>query len=296
MDAASSFYDEFYSYYGIPVPSMQTAQPSLPPRPGASQLRPPPPIPFHSRPIPSAQLSLAPAPIPQSRNPFLAAPLPIPPFNPLPTNPFLRMDILSGNNGPVSPATSSTGVSDFDITSPVPLEGRVPPFPNPFAGAAPVMGALTQDQLLQALNVHFHNTNQILDQLATHAATVQVAAVAPTAKKYIALPEGFDGNPKHWRVFKGQCDTYIQANAAAFQSDDDMKWFLLSHMNKGTALEIVDCIRNNLPHYFDNKTYCYELCFFSLSFPAICFPLSCCRLLHVFLYCHKSLIYFLLCI
>ena len=67
-----------------------------------------------------------------------------------------------------------------------------------------MMGALTQDQLLQALNVHFHNTNQILDQLATHAATVQVAAAAPTAKKYIALPEGFDGNPKHWRVFKGQ--------------------------------------------------------------------------------------------
>ena len=44
------------------------------------------------------------------------------------------------------------------------------------------MGALTQDQLLQALNVHFHNTNQILDQLATHAATAQVAAAAPTAK------------------------------------------------------------------------------------------------------------------
>ena len=108
------------------------------------------------------------------------------------------------------------------------------------------MGALTQDHLLQALNVHFHNTNQILDQLATHAATSQVTAAAPTAKKYIALPEGFDGNPKHWRVFKGQCDTYIQANAAAFQSDDDMKWFLLSHMNKGTALEIVNWIRNDL--------------------------------------------------
>ena len=65
-----------------------------------------------------------------------------------------------------------------------------------------MMGALTQDQLLQALNVHFHNTNQILDQLATHAATAQVTAAAPTAKKYIALPEGFDGNPKHWHVFK----------------------------------------------------------------------------------------------
>ena len=109
MDAASSFYDEFYSYYGIPVPSMQTAQPSLPPRPGASQLRPPPPIPFHSRPIPSAQLSSAPAPISQSRNPFLAAPLPVPPFNPLPTNSFLCAVTPSDNNGSLSLATSSTG-------------------------------------------------------------------------------------------------------------------------------------------------------------------------------------------
>ena len=141
--------------YGIQVPPLQTVPPSLPPRPGASQLRPLPPIPFHSRPIPSVQLSLAPAPIPQSCNPFLTAPLPVPPFNPLPTIPFLRAVTPSGNDGSLSPATSSTGISDFDITSPVPLEGRVPPFPNPFAGAAPVMGALTQDQLLQALNVHF---------------------------------------------------------------------------------------------------------------------------------------------
>ena len=235
MDAPTSFYEDFYSYYGIPVPSMQAAQPPLPPHPGASQLRPPPPIPFHSRPISSAQLSSAPAPIPQSRNPFLMTPLPVPPFDPLPTNPFLHVDVPSGSSGHASPATLSTSISDFNITSPVPLEGRVPP-----------IGALTQDQLFQVLNVHSYNTNQILDQLQIHAATAQVTAVAPTAKKYIALPEGFDGNPKHWRVFKGQCDTYIQANAAAFQSDDDMKWFLLSHMNKGTALEIVNWIRNEI--------------------------------------------------
>ena len=191
MDDTSSFYNEFYSYYGIQVPPLQTVPPSLPPRPGASSLGPPPPIPFHSRPFSSAQLLSDSAPAFRSRNPFRTSPLaiPVPPFNPLPTNPFLHMVAPPGHNdGSASPATSSTGVSDFDITSPVPLEGRVPPFPNPFAGAAPVMGALTQDQLLQALNVHFHNTNQILDQLATHAATAQVTAVAPTAKKYIALP------------------------------------------------------------------------------------------------------------
>ena len=56
------------------------------------------------------------------------------------------MTILSENESTL-PATLSTNISDFDITTPVPLEGHTPPFPNPFAGAASVMGALTQDQL-----------------------------------------------------------------------------------------------------------------------------------------------------
>ena len=158
MDAASSFYDEFYSYYGIQVPPLQTAPPSLPPRPGASSLGPPPPIPFHSRPVSSAHLLSDSAPALQSRNPFRTSPLavPVPPFDPLPTNPFLSMIPPPGLSvDSASPATSSTDISDFDLTSPIPLEGRVPPFPNPFAGAAPAMTGLTQDQLLQALNTHF---------------------------------------------------------------------------------------------------------------------------------------------
>ena len=107
-----------------------------------------------------------------------------------------------------SPATSSTGISDFDLTSPVPLEGRVPPFPNPFAGVAPAMTGLTQDQLLQALNLHFYNTNAILDhlqvQVTTHTSTAAAATSMATVKKYIALPDGFNGHPKNWHVFKGQ--------------------------------------------------------------------------------------------
>ena len=175
MDDTSSFYNEFYSYYGIQVLPLQTVPPSLPPRPGASSLGPPPPIPFHSRPFSSAQLLSDPAPALQSRNPFRVSPLPVPvpPFNPLPTNPFLRMTAPSGaSDGSTSPATSSTGISDFDLMSPVPLERRVPPFPNPFAGAAPAMTGLTQDQLLQALNVHFYNTNAILDHLQIQATTL----------------------------------------------------------------------------------------------------------------------------
>ena len=119
MDVPSSFYEDFYSHYGILVPSIQTAQPSLPPHPGASQLRPLPPITFHSQPISSAQLSSVPAPVSHSCNPFLMASLPVPPINLLPTNPFLHMVVSSGyNDGSISPTTSSTGVSDFNITSP----------------------------------------------------------------------------------------------------------------------------------------------------------------------------------
>ena len=117
------------------------------------------------------------------------------------------------------------------------------------------MTGLSQDQLLQALNLHFYNTNAILDHLQIQATTHATAAATSTVKKYIALPDGFDGHPKNWRVFKGQCETYIQANALAFQNDDDKKWFLLSHMNKGTALEIVNWIRSDLPNNFDNKSY-----------------------------------------
>ena len=233
MDDTSSFYDEFCSYYGIQMPPVQTALSSLPPRPGASSLGPPPPIPFHSRPFSSAQLLSDSAPAFQSRNPFRTSPLavPVPPFNPLPTNPFLRMAPPTGN-GAESPATSSTGISDFNLTSPVPLEGHVPPFPNPFAGAAPAMTGLTQDQLLQALNTHFYNTNAILDHLQIQATVHATAAATSTVKKYIALPDGFDGHPKNLRVFKGQCKTYIQANAMAFQNDGDKKWFLVTNSPK----------------------------------------------------------------
>ena len=73
----------------------------------------------------------------------------------------------------------------------------MPPFPNPFAGAVPAMTGLTQDQLLQALNVHFYNTNAILDHLQVQATTHATAAATSTVKKYIALPDGFDGHPKN---------------------------------------------------------------------------------------------------
>ena len=147
---------------------MQIAPSPLPPHPGVSQLRPPSPVSFHPQPTSSVHLLLDPAPALSSHNPFRMSPLaiPVPPFDLLPANPFLCMvPPLDLSIKSVPPATSSTGISDFNITLLVPLEGRVPPFPIPFADAAPAMTSLTQDQLLQALNLHFHNTNAILDHL-----------------------------------------------------------------------------------------------------------------------------------
>ena len=51
----SDFYEQFFGYYGLPV---QTAPPPpIPPCPGVSLQRPPPMIPFHSRPLSSVHLS-----------------------------------------------------------------------------------------------------------------------------------------------------------------------------------------------------------------------------------------------
>ena len=66
---------------------------------------------------------------------------------------------------------------------------------------------LIQDQLFQASNVHFYNINAIiLDYLQVHATTAATSMV----KKYIALPDGFNGHPMNLCVFKGQCKMYIQ--------------------------------------------------------------------------------------
>ena len=180
--------------------------PSLPPHPGVSQLRPLSSVPFHSWPDSYVHLQSDSVPALQSCNPFRTSPLPVPvlPCNPLPTNPFLCMVLPPGSSDLASLATSSMDISDFDIMSPVPPEGHVPPFPNPFAGVAPAMTGLVQDQLLQALNMHFYNTNIILDHLQVHAATTTAATTTSMAKKYIALPDGFDGHPKNWHIFEGQ--------------------------------------------------------------------------------------------
>ena len=120
-----------------------------------------------------------------------------------------------------------------------------------------------QEQMMQALNWHINTTNDILNRLVDHMANPPAPAPRPAhtplfqplpafattnhnPKKYIALPEPFDGNPKNWRVFKGQCHTYLTTNADAFATKTDKKWFILSHMTKGTAAGIVEWIKGDM--------------------------------------------------
>ena len=88
-----------------------------------------------------------------------------------------------------------------------------------------------QEQLMNAINRHVTHTNEILNHLVDRMVNPLVVTPAHTPlihplpaftttshtpKKFIAIPEPFGGNPKNWRVFKGQCHTYLTANADAF--------------------------------------------------------------------------------
>ena len=56
-------------------------------------------------------------------------------------------------------------------------------------------------------------------------------------------------------MFKGQCHTYLTANANAFATETNRKWFILSHMNKGTAAGIVEWVKGDMDKNFDGKSY-----------------------------------------
>ena len=161
MEYSQDFYGDFMSYYGIEMLPVRTAPPPLPPRPGMSPLRLPPPIPFHTRPSSYAH----PSPVP----------LPVEPFNPLPVSTATRLPVIESNVA--SPLSSvSTTFSGYDVVNPVSLEGRVPPFPNPFAAAyqqreynldlehqEPDVVMEPQEQMMNALNRHINTANDILN-------------------------------------------------------------------------------------------------------------------------------------
>ena len=129
-----------------------------------------------------------------------------------------------------------------------------------------------QEQMMNVLNWHINTTNDILNRLVDHMTNPPAPAPCPAhtlhmhplpafattshaPQKYIALLEPFDGSPKNWRVFKGQCHTYLTANADAFATETDKKWFILSHMTKGTVAGIVEWIKGDMRANFDGKAY-----------------------------------------
>ena len=71
-------------------------------------------------------------------------------------------------------------------------------------------------------------------------------ALAPAIKKYIATPDAFDGQSKHWKTFKNQINTFIQANGAALATDEDENWLVMSYLKEGAALEYAQLILQNV--------------------------------------------------
>ena len=47
----------------------------------------------------------------------------------------------------------------------------------------------------------------------------------------------------------------MTANADAFATESDKKWFILSHMTKGAAAGIVEWIKGDMRKNFDGKAY-----------------------------------------
>ena len=69
--------------------------------------------------------------------------------------------------------------------------------------------------------------------------------MAPAIKKYIAAPDAFDGQSKHWKTFRNQINTFIQANSAALTTDEDKNWLVMSYLKEGSALEYAHLILQN---------------------------------------------------
>ena len=97
-----------------------------------------------------------------------------------------------------------------------------------------VVGALAQGQA---------QNEAVLQHMAQILAGLPVnQQQGPAVKKYIATPESFDGQAKHWKTFRNQINTYIQANESALTSDEDRNWLVMSYLKEGTALEYTQLI------------------------------------------------------
>ena len=113
--------------------------------------------------------------------------------------------------------------------------------------------------LLRGLNQYVQNP-PALAPINVQAPAPQVIqaggqVLPPAIKKYIATPETFDGQSKHWKTFKNQMNTFIQANGAALTTDKDKNWLVMSYLKEGSALEYAQLILQNVPANIQQKTH-----------------------------------------
>lgn len=57
--------------------------------------------------------------------------------------------------------------------------------------------------------------------------------LAPSIKKYIATPDTFDGQSKHWKMIKDQINTFTQVNSVALTSDENKNRLVMSYLKGG---------------------------------------------------------------
>ena len=174
-------------------------------------------------------------------------PPPVPVYSRPPAIPFATRPVFAFPTVPVavsSPVPSTPSSVHYWHDDDVPrLINWVPPFPVPFAGADPVQRmpeegqprirerrqpapAPQQAQIpgyvqLPVVDPQNATLTDAVVQLTTlltnqqamdmHRRQQQITQAAQP-KKYIALPEGFDGQTKNWKRFVQQCAMYVRAN------------------------------------------------------------------------------------
>ena len=65
--------------------------------------------------------------------------------------------------------------------------------------------------------------------------------------------DAFDGQSKHWKTFKNQINTFIQANSAALTTDKDKNRLVMSYLKEGSALEYTQLSLQNVPANVQQK-------------------------------------------
>ena len=144
--------------------------------------------------------------------PILTRPRP-PPRIPFATRPTFSLPTVPVAVSTPVPSTPSSVNYWYDDDVPR-LIGWVPPVQIPFAGAEPVAAPFPGHQEMPAFAAPTNNTDRLTNLMEQMAVMFnnqqafqyhQMTSKSPAQpKKYIAVPEGFDGQAKNWSKFKQQ--------------------------------------------------------------------------------------------